>query len=167
VCRLSSSQDTVSQAHGLSPQVLLGACHRAGSLGGGVVDNKHLSIGTAVRCLFALADPEARQHESLLNRQGLPPMDPSARSQYRAICYQQLSARIGHAVAKASVMRILRVPRLPLQQSIPSALLAGNCPGQADSFSFPLRFLPLLPSTPFISLLFPVPCPFTIMPHCS
>ncbi len=33
-----------------------------------------------------------RQHESLLASQGLPPMDPSARSQFRA-------ARIGHAVA--------------------------------------------------------------------
>jgi hypothetical protein len=33
----------------------------------------------------------------------LAPMDPSARSQYRAISYRQISARIGLAVAKASV----------------------------------------------------------------
>jgi hypothetical protein len=43
----------------------------------------------AVLCLFALAHLEARQHESLLTRQGLQPMDPSARSQYRAKCYRR------------------------------------------------------------------------------
>ncbi len=53
-------------------------------------------------------------------------MDPSARSQFRAICYRQTSARIGHAVAKASVMRLLGVPRLPLPQLIPSYVLAWN-----------------------------------------
>ncbi len=37
-------------------------------------------------------------------------LDPSARSQYRAM----ISARIGHAVAKASIMRLLGVPRFPL-----------------------------------------------------
>jgi hypothetical protein len=65
-------------------------------------------------------------------------MDPSARSQYRAVSYRQSSARIGHAVAKASVIRILGVPRLPLLQLLPSALLARNCPGPADSFSLPV-----------------------------
>jgi hypothetical protein len=40
-----------------------------------------------------------------------PPMlDPSARSQFRAICYRQISARIGQAVAKATVMRLLPLP---------------------------------------------------------
>jgi hypothetical protein len=34
-------------------------------------------------------------------------MDLSARSQFCAICYRQTSIRIGHAVAKASVMRLL------------------------------------------------------------
>ena len=63
---------------------------------------------TAVRCLFPLADLELRQHDSQLARQCLPPMlDPSARSQFRAICYRQISARIGQAVAKATVMRLL------------------------------------------------------------
>ncbi len=105
---------------------------------------------TAVRCCFALADLEARQHESLLTRQGLPPMDPSARSQYRAICYRQSSAHIGHAVAKASVMHILGVSRLPLQQLLPSALLARNCPGPADSFfpPVPLTYAASLSSLP-------------------
>ena len=94
---------------------------------------------TAVRCLFSLADLELRQHDSQLARQRLPPMmDPSARSQFRAICYRQISARIGQAVAKASVMRLLGVPRLPLPQLTPRAALAWNCPGPADSFSPPL-----------------------------
>ena len=65
------------------------------------------TVHTAVSCIFSLADLEMRQHESLLASQGLPPMDPSARSQFRAICYRQTSARICHAVAKASVMRLL------------------------------------------------------------
>ncbi len=149
-------------------------CRRAGRLGRGDVSLINISpsgIGSAffpfvvscfgsfgpsaVRCLFALADLEARQHESLLSRQVLPPMDPSACSQYRAICYRQSSARKGHAVAKASVMSILGVPRLPLPQPIPSALLARNCHGPADSVSPPapltyassLRLLPS-PSIP-------------------
>ena len=97
------------------------------------------SLGpTAVRCLFSLADLESRQQESLFARQNLPPMDPSARSQFRAICYRQISARIGHAVAKASVMRLLGVPRLPLPSPVPRYALAQNCPGPADSFSHPV-----------------------------
>ena len=119
---------------------------------------------TAVRCIFSLADLELRQHESLLASQGLLPMDPSARSQFRAICYRQTSARIGHAVAKASVMRLLGVPRLPLPQLIPSYALARNRPGPADSFSppFPLTYAsslhPLLPPLSFVPILFL--CPF-------
>ncbi len=65
-------------------------------------------------------------------------MDPSARSQYRAISYRQISARIGLAVAKASVMRLLGIPRLPPPSSVPRSLLARNCPGLADSFSPPV-----------------------------
>jgi hypothetical protein len=79
-----------------------------------------------------------RQHESLLACQGFPSLDPSTRSQFRAICYRQSSARLGHAVAKASVMRLLGVPRLPLPQPIPSSFLARHCPGPADSFSPPI-----------------------------
>ncbi len=47
---------------------------------------------TALWCLFAVADLEARQLESLLIRQDLLPMDPSACSQFRAIWYLQLSS---------------------------------------------------------------------------
>jgi len=61
----------------------------------------------------------------------------SARSQYRALCYRQISTRLGHAVAKASVMRLLGLPRLPISQHAPRSLLARNCPGPADSFVFP------------------------------
>ena len=100
--------------------------------------------------LSLLANLEMLQHESLLASQGLPPMDPSARSQFRAICYRQTSARISHAVAKASVMRLLGVPRLPLPQLIPSYALARNRPGPADSFSppFPLTYASSLGSLP-------------------
>ncbi len=59
----------------------------------------------------------------LLARQGLPPMGPSAHSQFRAICYRQSSAHIGHAVAKASVMCLLGVSGLPLPQHVPLSLL--------------------------------------------
>ena len=91
----------------------------------------------AVWCLYSLADLELHQHDSLRSRQGLPPLaDPSARAQFRALCYRRMSARIGHAVAKASVMRLLAVPRLPVPAPVPRALLARNCPGPADSFLF-------------------------------
>jgi hypothetical protein len=123
---------------------------------------------TAVRCIFSLADLEVRQHESLLASQGLPHMDPSACSQFRAICYRQTSARIGHAVAKASVMRLLGVPPLPLPQLIPSYVLARNHPGTADSFSAScsshLCFLPWLPPLSFVSIFFL--CPFSVIHLC-
>jgi hypothetical protein len=116
---------------------------------------------TAVRCIFSLADLELLQDESLLASQGLPPMDPSGRSQFRAICYHQTSARIGHAVAKASVMRLLRVPHVPLPQLIPSYALARNRPGQADFFSppFPLTYASSLGSLPSPSSLSFSPAP--------
>ena len=57
---------------------------------------------------LSLADLELRLHDSLRAKQGLDPLaDPSARSQFRAMCYRQISARLGHAVAKALVMRLL------------------------------------------------------------
>jgi hypothetical protein len=105
---------------------------------------------TAVRCLYSLADLELRQHEAFLGSQNLAPMDPSARSQYRAISYRQISARIGLAVAKASVMRLLGIPRLPSPSAVPRSLLARNCPGPADSFSppVPLTYASILVSPP-------------------
>ncbi len=122
---------------------------------------------TAVQCLFSLADLESRQHESSLARQNLPPMDPSARSQFYAICYRQISACISHTVAKASVMHLLGVPRLQLPSPVPRYALAQNCPGQADSFSHPvilsyassLQSLPLpssVSSSPASSPWFPL-----------
>jgi hypothetical protein len=85
-------------------------------------------------------------------------MDPSASSQYSAICYRQSSARLGHAFAKAAVMHILGVPRLPLQQSIPSALLALNCPGPADQLLSP-TLPPLAYPHPLHSPPLPSPLP--------
>jgi hypothetical protein len=107
----------------------------------------------------SLADLESRQQESLFARQNHPPMDPSARSQFRAICYRQISARIGHAVAKASVMRLLGVPRLPLPSPVPRYALAQNCPGPADSFSHPvpISYASSLQSLPPPSSVFPSP----------
>ena len=107
---------------------------------------------TAVRCLFSLADLELRRHDTQLARQRLSPMiDPSARSQFRAICYRQISARVGQAVAKATVVRLLGVPRLPLPLFLPRADFAWNRPGPADSFS------PPIPMTYASSLLSPPP----------
>ena len=89
----------------------------------------------AARLLYSLADLELRQYDDTRARQGLDPMlDPSARSHFRALCYRQISARIGHAAAKATVMRLLAVPRLPVAR-VPLRELARNRPGPADSFS--------------------------------
>ena len=83
-----------------------------------------------------MADLELRLHDSLRAKQGLDPLaDPSARSQFRAMCYRQISARLGHAVAKASVMRLLGIPRLPVPASVPRALLTRNCPYTSSIFS--------------------------------
>ena len=79
-------------------------------------------------CLFSLADLELWQHD-------LDPMkDPSACSQYCALRYRQISARMGHAVAKASIMRLLGLPRLPVSHPVPRSILARNCPGPLDTF---------------------------------
>jgi hypothetical protein len=81
-------------------------------------------------------------------------------------CYRQSSARLGHAVAKASIMRILGVPRLPLQHPIPSAFLARSCPGPADSFSppVPLTYASSLSPPPITSLPSSSPA---LSPLCS
>ena len=67
---------------------------------------------------------------------------PSGRSHLRAIAYRQISARLGHAAAKASDMRLLGIPRLPLPPLVPRSVLARNC-----------RFLFLLLSSPRTPLL--------------
>ncbi len=51
-------------------------------------------------------------------------MDPSAQSQFRALSYRQISARIGNVAAKASVMRLLGVARLPLPPFVLALSLA-------------------------------------------
>ena len=91
---------------------------------------------TAVRFLFSLADLELRRHNEYRRQQGLDALqDPAARSQFRSLCHRQISARLGHAVAKATVMRLLAIPRLPVPPPVDRALLARNRPGPADSFS--------------------------------
>ena len=76
-------------------------------------------------------------------------VDPAARSQFRARCFRQISARIGQAVAKATVMRLLGVPRLPLPSFLPRTAFAWNRPGPADSFSPPI---PLTYASSLLSL---------------
>ena len=46
--------------------------------------------------------------------------------QFRAIAYSQISALLGHAAAKASVMRlqVVGIPRLPLLPLVPRSFLA-------------------------------------------
>jgi hypothetical protein len=64
---------------------------------------------------------------------------------------------VSHAVAKASVMRLLGIPRLPLPQLVLSSVPAWKCTGTADSLShsvpltyvsylgfFPLSYAPSL-----------------------
>ncbi len=72
-------------------------------------------------------------------------------------------------IGKASVMRRLGIPRLPLPQLVPSSVLARNCPGPADSFSPSPLPPPLDPSS--LLRLYPLPnkflCPFSVIPLCS
>ena len=102
---------------------------------------------TATRFLFALAHLELIRHDDSRHRQGLDPLvDPSARSQYRALCYRHLTARLGHAVAKATVMRLLALPHLPLHHPPDRYSLAQNRPGPADSLLLSSQF-PVLSSS--------------------
>ena len=69
----------------------------------------------AIRFLYALADYELPQHDDWLVQQGLDPlMDPLARAQYCQVvfqhCFSQSSARLGHAITKVTVMRLLASP---------------------------------------------------------
>ena len=70
----------------------------------------------------------------MLARQRLDPMvEPSARAQFRQACFRQITARVGHTLAKAAVMRLLS---LPLPAPACAWTLARNRPGPADSFTF-------------------------------
>ncbi len=105
--------------------------------------------------LFSLADLELRCHNEYRRQQGLDALqDPAAHSQFRALCYRQISARLGHAVAKATVMRLLANPRLPVPLPVDRAFLARNRPDPADSFPPPVLLLCLLLSIP---PLYPLP----------
>ena len=96
---------------------------------------------TATRFLFALANLELLRHDESRQRQGLDPLvDPSSRSQYRALCYRHLTARVGHAVAKATVVLLLALPRLPLPPPTDRSSLARNRPGPADSLLLSSQF---------------------------
>ena len=92
-------------------------------------------------------------------------MDLSARAQYRHHCFRQSSARLSHAIAKATVMRVLACPSGPGLPP-PPRLGLRNRPGRAaadpvfllifdDCFLFsPLLQAPCLPTLP---LLHPFP----------
>ena len=126
----------------------------------------------AVRYLWSLAWLEQRQNAATRSAHGLDPLDDAERAQFRARCYRYSSARVGAAIAKATVMRLSGAPSLPAPAPVPSSLLARNAPSAAD-------FLPAGPvprglrspfiSSPsiaiparahaFLSSLFPVPVP--------
>ena len=98
---------------------------------------------SAARLLMALASLELRQHDAFRARTGLDPLvEESARSQFRALCFRQSSARLGHALAKATVKRLLASPSLPLPSPPDRSVLARNRPGPAD-------FLSPVPHPPF------------------
>jgi hypothetical protein len=70
-------------------------------------------------------------------------IDPSARTQFHSFvlfAIARFQLILVALLLKASVMRLLGVPRFPLPSFISRAALARNCPGPADSFP-PLVFL--------------------------
>jgi hypothetical protein len=81
---------------------------------------------------MALEFLELLEHEAQRASIGLDPLpDESAWSQCRALCFRQSSARLGHALARATIQRLLS-----LLQLLPHALLARDRPGPAD-FAYP------------------------------
>jgi hypothetical protein len=99
----------------------------------------------AARLRMALASLQLRQHEARRANIGLDPLpDESALSQFRALCFRQSSARIGHAIDRATVQHLLATPSLLLLRPLPLDKLARNRPGPADfashSLSSPLPF---------------------------
>jgi hypothetical protein len=113
---------------------------------------------------FPLANLEFRQHDSLLARQDLPlMMDPSAWSQFRALCYRQTSARIRRQIFRhASAWS----PRLPLLQFVSRSVLAKNALARLIlPFGSSLGSRPTpssVSSSPALSLRDPVRCFFLI-----
>jgi hypothetical protein len=89
---------------------------------------------TAIGFLAALAQLELERHDQWLAAHGLDPLvDPSVRAQYRQLCFRHHSAHLGHALAKATVLRLLATLSLPSSTTPSRAYLARNCPGPADS----------------------------------
>ena len=76
----------------------------------------------ATHFLLSLANLELLHHDETLQCQGLDPLvDTSALSQCSAVCYCHITAQLGHAVAKASIMLHLVLPQLPLSvHSLPT-----------------------------------------------
>ena len=108
---------------------------------------------SAARFLQALAFCETQQNDDLRAKTGLPPLDPSDRSQFRAQCLRYSSARISAALAKATVLRLTGAPNLPAPSYASAADLAHNCPG-------PSAFLPRRrPSARPASTRAPPACP--------
>ena len=100
----------------------------------------------------------------LVRSQDLSPLDPSARSQFRALSYRQISSRIGQAVAKASVRRLLGIPRLPMPPIVPRSVLARTAlPRQ---ILFLLLSFPLMPPLLLLFLCPPLsPPPLLFLPN--
>jgi hypothetical protein len=70
---------------------------------------------SAVCFLMALACLELSQHAEYRAHPEMDQLtDASARSQFRALCFRQSSARIGQALAKALVKHLLATPSLPI-----------------------------------------------------
>jgi hypothetical protein len=104
---------------------------------------------SAARLLMALASLQLRQHEARRASSGLDPLpDESARSQFRALCFRQSSARIGNAIASGTVQHLLAMPSLLLLRALPLHQLARNLPGPADFASHSLSSPPPFPALP-------------------
>ncbi len=94
-------------------------------------------------------------------------MDPSARSRNRAICYWQSSARLGHAVAKASVMRILGGPRFHCIILFLLLSLLGTALARQILFLLQLISPTLPPSVPSHPLHSPPLLSSLLFLHCT
>ena len=122
---------------------------------------------SAIRYLWALAMLELRQHETLRNRQGLDPLTDSERAQYRAGCFRSSSARVAAAMTRATIMRLLGTPSIPVTAPVPRHMLAQNLrgvPDLCDPRQAPLAPSPLPPIPPPLpSAYFPDPQPLDLL----